>query len=429
MSERVLLDPTSERDRDAPASARRARRRSTARDVGLLDITKPRGDVFLDRLEELLERAACTVERFAKPTFTKPAPDRPAPRDRREVRRGDRGPRRLRLVHVVQCARHREPRSRRRADGVRRIDRVRRRRRRAVARARRRPGARLRRAPDPGPHRRRAPRARRRRARRDCSTRSPSSRARAPLSRAPRRPGRRRRGRRPGNGQSGPTISASSAAASATRASSRSAARSSSASRGSAMRHRDIERAQREVADERSRCVAGLDPDDRVPGRVRAGELEPHLVGELVTVVNTVDDALGDECVEGVDPLRRARRRRESRARPTSSRCGPSGTPAPSRRRVRRRRPCRCRRDGSARPCRPARAENRRRASRRAPLPGDRIASGPVRRNESAAPHGSTTITRALRLDDPDRLPDQHLAVGRRPRRGRPVESIGSARP
>ena len=90
-----------------------ARHRSTGATIGLLDITKARGDVFLDRLEELLvERAATRVVRFAKPTFTKPAPDRPAPRDRHQVRRRDRSPRRLRLVHVVQCARHREPRER-----------------------------------------------------------------------------------------------------------------------------------------------------------------------------------------------------------------------------------------------------------------------------------------------------------------------------
>ena len=30
--------------------------------------------MFLDRLQELLEQRGATVERFAKPTFTKPAP-------------------------------------------------------------------------------------------------------------------------------------------------------------------------------------------------------------------------------------------------------------------------------------------------------------------------------------------------------------------
>ena len=50
------------------------RRRSRASVVGLLDISKPRGDVFLDRLEQRLAEAGATVKRYRKPTFTKPAP-------------------------------------------------------------------------------------------------------------------------------------------------------------------------------------------------------------------------------------------------------------------------------------------------------------------------------------------------------------------
>jgi hypothetical protein len=42
--------------------------------IGLLDISKPRGDKFLDRLEERLVDKGATVIRYAKPTFTKPAP-------------------------------------------------------------------------------------------------------------------------------------------------------------------------------------------------------------------------------------------------------------------------------------------------------------------------------------------------------------------
>ena len=42
--------------------------------MGLLDISKARGDVFLDRLEELLAARGAEVLRFRKPTFTKPAP-------------------------------------------------------------------------------------------------------------------------------------------------------------------------------------------------------------------------------------------------------------------------------------------------------------------------------------------------------------------
>ena len=42
--------------------------------MGLLDIGKPRGDVFLDRLAAHLAERGITVARFSKPTFTKPAP-------------------------------------------------------------------------------------------------------------------------------------------------------------------------------------------------------------------------------------------------------------------------------------------------------------------------------------------------------------------
>jgi hypothetical protein len=68
-----LLDPTSElqattRER-APRTEPLAGRR-----VALLDISKPRGNVFLDRIEELLGARGADVSRFSKPTFTKPAP-------------------------------------------------------------------------------------------------------------------------------------------------------------------------------------------------------------------------------------------------------------------------------------------------------------------------------------------------------------------
>ena len=73
MTRTELLDPTSERQ---PVERRRVARPATLRGltVGLLDISKPRGDVFLDRLEELLEGRGVEVLRFRKPTFTKPAP-------------------------------------------------------------------------------------------------------------------------------------------------------------------------------------------------------------------------------------------------------------------------------------------------------------------------------------------------------------------
>ncbi len=72
-SRRVLVDPTSER-----APARRARiTRPVSLDgltIGLLDISKARGDVFLDRLDVRLRERGLRVERFRKPTFAKPAP-------------------------------------------------------------------------------------------------------------------------------------------------------------------------------------------------------------------------------------------------------------------------------------------------------------------------------------------------------------------
>ena len=70
---RTVLDPTSER---SPAHRERVARPSslTGLKVGLLDISKARGNVFLDRLEELLKGRGLRVERYSKPTFTKPAP-------------------------------------------------------------------------------------------------------------------------------------------------------------------------------------------------------------------------------------------------------------------------------------------------------------------------------------------------------------------
>lgn len=70
---RVLLDPTGEL---APTRRERRPRPETLEGltVGLLDISKARGDVFLDRVEELLVQRGLRVERFRKPTFTKPAP-------------------------------------------------------------------------------------------------------------------------------------------------------------------------------------------------------------------------------------------------------------------------------------------------------------------------------------------------------------------
>jgi hypothetical protein len=48
----------------------------TGKTVGLLDISKLGGGVFLDRLEQLLKErhGVAQVVRVVKPTFTKPAP-------------------------------------------------------------------------------------------------------------------------------------------------------------------------------------------------------------------------------------------------------------------------------------------------------------------------------------------------------------------
>jgi hypothetical protein len=70
---RVYLDPTSER---APSTRARTGRPPSleGRTVALLDISKARGDVFLDRLAEVLEARGLRVARYRKPTFAKPAP-------------------------------------------------------------------------------------------------------------------------------------------------------------------------------------------------------------------------------------------------------------------------------------------------------------------------------------------------------------------
>jgi hypothetical protein len=70
---RFLLDPTGERTvLERQLLTRPARLDGLT--VGLLDISKPRGDVFLDRIEERLTTLGANVERYRKPTFTKPAP-------------------------------------------------------------------------------------------------------------------------------------------------------------------------------------------------------------------------------------------------------------------------------------------------------------------------------------------------------------------
>ena len=67
----TILDPTREADQPSRPLASRD---TTPKRIALVDIRKPRGDVFLDELESLLRERGLTVLRESKPTFTKPAP-------------------------------------------------------------------------------------------------------------------------------------------------------------------------------------------------------------------------------------------------------------------------------------------------------------------------------------------------------------------
>ena len=74
MSEnRVVLDPTAERSSE---SRERQKRPASLKGltVGLLDISKAKGDVFLDRIASKLADDGVTVNRYSKPTFTRVAP-------------------------------------------------------------------------------------------------------------------------------------------------------------------------------------------------------------------------------------------------------------------------------------------------------------------------------------------------------------------
>jgi hypothetical protein len=69
----ILLDPTAER---SPAM-RALLARPASLDgltVGILDISKARGNVFLDRVGEQLAVLGVDVKRYRKPTFTRVAP-------------------------------------------------------------------------------------------------------------------------------------------------------------------------------------------------------------------------------------------------------------------------------------------------------------------------------------------------------------------
>ena len=70
---RILLDPTAEQ---SPALREKAPRLPSlkAQTIGLLDISKARGDIFLDHIEARFKQQGLTVKRYKKPTFARVAP-------------------------------------------------------------------------------------------------------------------------------------------------------------------------------------------------------------------------------------------------------------------------------------------------------------------------------------------------------------------
>lgn len=72
-TQRVLLDPTSEQ---SPMRRQLLRRPASLAGltVGLLDISKARGDIFLDQLEGHLRQRGVTTRRYRKPTYARVAP-------------------------------------------------------------------------------------------------------------------------------------------------------------------------------------------------------------------------------------------------------------------------------------------------------------------------------------------------------------------
>ncbi len=71
----ILVNPMDETPRSAGRPAPRLATLAGTT-IGLLDISKPGGSIFLDRLEKLLveRHGVARVIRDMKPTFTKPAP-------------------------------------------------------------------------------------------------------------------------------------------------------------------------------------------------------------------------------------------------------------------------------------------------------------------------------------------------------------------
>ena len=72
----ILVNPMDETRRVSSRPAPRLANLNGAT-IGLLDISKPGGSIFLDHLEQLLKHSygVAHVVRGMKPTFTKPAPE------------------------------------------------------------------------------------------------------------------------------------------------------------------------------------------------------------------------------------------------------------------------------------------------------------------------------------------------------------------
>jgi len=72
----TLVNPLDETHRP-PSTAAPRLETLAGKTIGLLDISKPGGNVFLDHLERLLKQryGVADVVRAMKPTFTRPAPD------------------------------------------------------------------------------------------------------------------------------------------------------------------------------------------------------------------------------------------------------------------------------------------------------------------------------------------------------------------
>ena len=72
----ILINPRDEAQRAQRQAAPRLHSLS-GKTIGLLDISKPGGNIFLDHLARLLTElhGVAAVIRETKPTFTRPAPD------------------------------------------------------------------------------------------------------------------------------------------------------------------------------------------------------------------------------------------------------------------------------------------------------------------------------------------------------------------